>query len=83
MAERALPGASGKNEPDVFIMFNASPHNQTFELPATKSNKKWHLFVNTAETPPDDIYSEQKAPRLANQTKFMIEPFSSAVILGK
>ena len=76
-------GLPQKKEPDVFIMFNAAPHNQTFELPAIKSNKKWHLFVNTAETPPDDIYSEQKAPRLANQTKFMMEPFSSAILLGK
>ncbi len=76
-------GQQQNHEPDVYILFNASHQQQTFELPSPEPDKQWHLFLNTAGTPPEDIYEEKKAPRLQNQARFVLEPFSAVVLLGK
>ncbi len=70
-------------EPDVYLMFNASANAQIFELPAPLTGKNWHLFINTANLPPEDIYEPERASRLSTQNKIRLERFSTVVLLGR
>ncbi|WP_456442914.1 glycogen debranching protein GlgX [Caldithrix abyssi] len=76
-------GDTAQKQKDVYLLFNASDQPRSFELPTVKSGPKWHLFINTANTPPRDIYEPRRAPVLNDQTRIVLQPFSSVVLIGR
>ncbi len=70
-------------DPDFYLMFNADASAKRFELPKPRDGFRWHLLLNTYNQPPKDIFEEENAPLLKNQTVFELQSYSSAVLIGK
>lgn len=51
---------------DLILMFNSTGDNLDFELPAIGRGAVWNLFVDTAATPPNDIYPDVDGPTAPN-----------------
>ena len=72
----------GQAEPDLFVMFNADTRAAVeFAIPASPSNKTWHLAVDTSRSAPDDLHEPGKEPSMKDRFTFLVEPRSCAILL--
>jgi glycogen operon protein len=71
---------SGDGDDDFYLMFNASPHQLTFTIPAHPRGIPWRKAIDTAAAPPDDICLADTWPLLAKQNSCLL-PSRSFVLL--
>ena len=57
------------------------PHN--FEIPEISIGMQWYLAANTGANPPDDSYTPDKEPLLADQDTVLLAPRSVVILVGK
>lgn len=51
-----LVNGAGMNDPaDLYMVFNASPYNRVFEIPAAPSGGSWRAVIDTSKPSPLDI----------------------------
>lgn len=50
------------DDADVCLLFNAEPHAIEFHLPETCNDQAWHLIVNSAAIPPEDVRDPSHSP---------------------
>ncbi len=70
-----------KKEKDIYIMINGDFKKHLFELPKAPKQKKWHLFLNTFNDAPKDIFDNKKFELLADQRYYPLENRSIAVFI--
>ena len=68
------------DEPDMYLMFNASQEDVTFVLPELPSKFAWHLAADTSHGPPSDIYTSKSGPVLAEQAYYTVRSRSSVIL---
>lgn len=73
----------GHYDNDIYLIMNSHWEAHKFELPVPSGSKKWHLFIDTFQNPPDEIYEPQDAPDLTGQWEYEMGPRSVAVMIGK
>ncbi len=68
---------------DIFVMLNASEKSRYFEVP--HNGKEWLRVIDTARTPPEDIYEvEEDAPAIGFQKeRFKVERRSLVVLVSR
>src|SRR5580704_7486478 len=71
----------GRDEPDLFLMFNADTRAVEFAIPTSPSRKIWRLAVDTSRAAPDDLHEPGKEPAMQDRFTFLVEPRSSAILL--
>jgi glycogen operon protein len=71
----------GRDEPDLFLMFNADTRAVEFAIPTSPSRKIWRLAVDTSRAAPDDLHEPGKEPSMQDRFTFLVEPRSSAILL--
>lgn len=69
-----------KDEPDLFIAFNAAHAAQSLSLPLSSSGKPWRWVVNTHNPSPQDFFEEGARPVVASN---MISLYSYSAIMLK
>jgi glycogen operon protein len=47
---------------DMILLFNSTPDPCEFQFPKVARNKRWRMFVNTANAPPKDIFPKLDGP---------------------
>jgi isoamylase len=56
----------------IMIMFNTSDMACEFQTPVVAKEKKWHLFLDTAEDSPKDIYPNLDGPLLNKRSRIVL-----------
>lgn len=69
-------------EPDIYLMFNSANEEQIFQLPRPNYGTKWHLFIDTFQEPPNEIYQSAHRPVLKEQTVYHVAPYSVVVLVS-
>lgn len=67
---------------DFFVILNGQMDNVLVEVPLLPPERRWHLLVNSAAEPPDDIYPEDEAP-LFNGHEFELAPLATLVLISR
>ncbi len=67
----------------LYIIMNAHWEGARFQLPELPPGLRWHAAVNTALSPPDDIYAPGSEPPLLDQARLHVGARSVAVLLGR
>lgn len=67
----------------IYVAMNAHDGGLWFDLPHLPDKRRWHVFVNTGITSPDEIFEPGKEKRLKEQQRFLVGPRSVAVLVGK
>lgn len=77
--------AKGGTESDDFIYVAMNVHweSHSFELPKLPIGMKWHVFINTAMRPPEDIWEPDSEPMLQEQSWMMVGDRSVVVLVGR
>ena len=57
---------------EVLLLVNANAHSREFILPAIAKGIPWRLFVDTAATPPYDIYPDLDGPHPPKSSKLLL-----------
>ena len=78
----ALTLKDHKNDPHLYIAFNAEDHAQTVHIPPAPHMKNWQWVVNTATPSPADIYENNNGPILT-ENPYRIGAFSAIVLQVK
>ena len=55
----------------------------TFELPAPRAGKRWHVFANTGVDSPDDIFEPGREPVLSEQGSILVGGRSVLVLVAR
>jgi glycogen operon protein len=71
-----------KEDLAVLLLFNAGLDAADFELPRLAEGRTWARKADTAASTPDDIYPLRQAKPLAEQTRYTLQPRSSAVLIA-
>jgi glycogen operon protein len=66
---------------DVFAMLNPTRELVTFQIPPFLAAKQWKLFIDTAQTSPDDIHPNYSGPPMPNQKSIVVGPHSMQVFV--
>ncbi len=69
-------------DPDIYLMFNSASEEQIFQLPRPNYGTKWHLFIDTFQEPPNEIYQSAHRPVLKEQTVYHVAPYSVVVLVS-
>ncbi len=56
----------------IMLLVNANAHSREFVLPAIAKGVPWRLFVDTAATPPYDIFPDLDGPHPPKSSKLML-----------
>jgi glycogen operon protein len=56
----------------IMIMFNTSDTACEFQIPVVAKEKQWHLFLDTAEDSPKDIYPDLDGPVLSKRSRIVL-----------
>jgi isoamylase len=75
----ALTLKNSVNGSDLYIAFNAGPDEVTIALPTNQDDVKWHWIVNTSKPSPEDFYTEEESPLVA-ETQYTMLPYSSLML---
>jgi glycogen operon protein len=67
----------------IYVAMNMHWEALWFELPGLPEGMKWHVFVNTGASPPEDSWKPGTEPVLENQSEFLMGDRSVAILLGK
>ncbi|MCX8023810.1 MAG: hypothetical protein N3A60_01250, partial [Thermanaerothrix sp.] len=65
----------------VYVAFNAYSEALTFELPWLPSEQRWHRFVDTSLTSPEDICELYQSPPVLSST-YTLEGRSSLILVA-
>ena len=66
----------------LYVIMNSYWKGLSFELPKLNNSKKWHPFIDTSKSYPDDIRDTEKAIALG-QNLYKANPRSVVVFWGK
>ena len=69
-----------EGEPDLCLLFNASPEPVRFSLPQAPEGCRWHLSADTARPGPEDIFPSRAGPLLPDQAQYRMEGRSSVIL---
>lgn len=80
-----LDGSKAKNGPEhnMYIAMNMHWEMHGFELPGPPEGTHWHVFSNTDQAPPNDIWGCGNEKRLGNQSEFLVGPRSVVILIAK
>lgn len=82
-----LDGQHAKNgtvlDNTIYTAFNTYWDALPFELPASPSGQKWHIFVNTSMPSPQDICEPGSEIELDKQNEIMVGGRSAIVLVAK
>ena len=67
----------------VYVAMNMHWETHWFDAPGLPNGMKWHVFANTAVTPPNDICEPGKEPLLENQSGLLVGDRSVVILVGK
>ncbi len=67
----------------IYVALNSHWLTHGFELPQLPGGRQWHVFANTAQEAPHDIWTPGDEPRLDEQSYFLMGPRSSAILVGR
>ena len=67
----------------LFIIMNMHSQPLSFEIPHLPGQQKWHVAINTAMPPPDDIYLPGDEIPLERASDFLVGARSVVVLLAK
>jgi isoamylase len=73
----------GQGEPDLYLMFNASKHEESFRLPQAPNGNAWRLAVDTYRAAPGDYLEAGEESPLQSQDRYRVGPRSSVVLLAR
>jgi isoamylase len=73
----------GRDEPDLYLMFNADRRRISFSLPAPAGGTSWRVAVDTALQPPRDICAPGEERALAAAFAYLVESRSSVVLVAR
>jgi glycogen operon protein len=79
--QHAKNGAMRDNH--IYVAINMYWDALPFELPRLPSGMHWHMAVNTAMAPPEDICEPGQEPVVGDQTHVLVGGRSVVVLLGK
>jgi glycogen operon protein len=81
----SLDGSQTGREPDCdfYVACNAWRDPLGFRIPRSPSGRLWRRVVDTALAPPLDILDDEAGPRVAGQTRYVVEPFALVVLLSE
>jgi isoamylase len=64
---------------DVMIMFNTGEMASEFQVPVVARERKWRLFLDTAEDSPKDIFPDSSGP-LLNKRQRIVLPSKTTMV---
>jgi isoamylase len=67
----------------IYVAMNMHWEPHSFEIPGPPEGMNWYVAVNTAVSPPEDIWDVGDEKKLRNQGEFMVGPRSVVVLVGK
>jgi isoamylase len=67
----------------VYVAMNMHWEAHGFELPKLPAQMKWHVFVNTAMQPPEDVCEVGMEPELPEQGWIMVGARSVVILVGR
>jgi len=73
----------GREEADLYLMFNAAPEAALFRLPPAPRARCWRLAVDTFLPTPNDIAESGREAALSNQVEYRVEGRSSVILLSR
>jgi glycogen operon protein len=75
---------SGEDGPDVmYVAMNMYWESLAFELPSPPPGQRWHVFANTAVSPPADIWEPGQEPPLAEPREVLLEGRVTLVLVAR
>jgi len=69
-----------KNNPDIFMIFNASKKNVNYTIPEAPSGNKWKIAIDTSLDTPKDIYDKGCEQNL-NSNFYIVKKLSTVVLI--
>jgi isoamylase len=72
----------GRDEPALYLMFNAGTDAVTFALPGVPNGGRWCLAIDTALPSPQDLVQAGDEQALADQTVYQAGPRSSVILVA-
>jgi isoamylase len=67
----------------IYVAMNMHWEPHTFELPALSDGTRWHVFANTALSPPEDVWPVGAEPPLTDQRQLPVGNRSVVVLVGR
>ncbi|MEM7715214.1 MAG: glycogen debranching protein GlgX [Cyanobacteria bacterium P01_A01_bin.68] len=76
--------ASDLSEDDyIYVAMNMHWETHCFEIPSLPPSIRWHVFVNTGVTPPEDSWEPGYEPKLDLQQKIIVGSRSLVILVGR
>jgi glycogen operon protein len=73
----------GREDDDLFMMFNAASKPLEFAIPPAPGARVWHLAIDTFGLTPEDLFDPGKEPSLRDKDRFRVGPRSSAILVAR
>ncbi len=68
---------------DVMIMFNTGELASEFQVPVVARERKWRLFLDTAEDSPKDIFPDSSGPLLNKRQRIVLPSKTTMVYVAE
>lgn len=75
--------ASGGPDNNIYVAMNTHWEMHGFQLPAPPPGRSWHVFSNTDQAAPFDIWEPGSEKLLENQGEFLVGPRSVVILIAK
>ena len=75
--------ADGTADDFFYVAYNSHWEPHEFALPHLRGDRKWHVAINTDEGSRNGIYQPGEEKILKDQKRFMVQPRSVVVFIGK
>jgi glycogen operon protein len=66
----------------IFVISNACPRKQNFQLPLLEDGKLWRRAADTSFDPPQDIAAQGEELILTEQNSYDTQPYSTVVLIA-
>ncbi|VTS03846.1 glycogen debranching protein GlgX [Tuwongella immobilis] len=76
-------GLGGVIDCDLYVAMNASSESLPFLIPRSPSGRIWRRVVDTALASPLDILPETEAPRIVDNSTYIVAPNSLIVLISE
>ncbi|HXV96965.1 MAG TPA: glycogen debranching protein GlgX [Anaerolineae bacterium] len=67
----------------IYVAMNMYWETLPYTLPGLPAGMKWHVFVNTGASSPEDSWQPGSEPSLEDQTRFLVGGRSVVILVGK
>ncbi len=67
----------------IYVALNIHWEPHVFELPPLPEGMTWHLFVDTFQAPPQEIYEPGTEPQILDQHSYSMGERSVIILIGK